>query len=204
RLDLGVGVRAAVCDDRRATAVFPHPRIEEEVGHVERFGGNESHARMIGAPSRRVNARPVCRTAAVSIARLGVGPRDTTWRMEAWKLAERTWTDLEGIDPSRAVALLPVGAIEAHGPHLPLNTDVLIAEAMVARAAELLNERGMHPLILPPVAYSAAEYAEGFPGTISIRPETVTSLLLDIAGSVKRAGIELLAVANAHLDPARS
>jgi creatinine amidohydrolase len=122
--------------------------------------------------------------------------------MEAWKLAEKTWTDLEEIDPSRAVALLPVGAIEAHGPHLPLNTDVLIAETMVTRAAELLNEHGMHPLILPPVAYSAARYAEGFPGTISISPETVTALLLDIAGSVKRAGIELIAVANAHLDPA--
>jgi creatinine amidohydrolase len=122
--------------------------------------------------------------------------------MEAWKLAEKTWTDLEGIDPSRAVALLPVGAIEAHGPHLPLNTDVLIAEAMVTRAAELLTEQGMHPLVLPPVAYSAARYAEGFPGTISISPETVSSLLLDIAASVKRAGIELIAVANAHLDPA--
>lgn len=122
--------------------------------------------------------------------------------MDVWRLAEITWSDLAGIDPLRAVALLPVGATEAHGPHLPLGTDVLIAEAMVDRAALILKEKGLHAIILPSLVYSAAHYAGGFPGTISISPETVTSLLLDIARSVRKSRIDLLSIANAHLDPA--
>jgi creatinine amidohydrolase len=122
--------------------------------------------------------------------------------MDEWRLAEITWRDLSRLDRDRAAALLPVGATEAHGPHLPLGTDVIIAQAMVDHAAPLLQAKGLQPVILPPLAYTAARYAEGFPGTISISPETVTALLLDIAGAVRRAGIELLAIANAHLDPA--
>ena len=127
-----------------------------------------------------------------------------------------TWTELERLGlghgsagesahtppRSRLVALLPVGAVEAHGPHLPLTTDVIIATAAAKAALPGLRRLGHHPMILPPLAYTAAPFAAGFPGTISVRPATVSALLADVATSLERQGVAALVVVNAHLDPA--
>jgi len=121
--------------------------------------------------------------------------------MSVLSLAEMTWEELRDLASARVVAILPVGATEAHGPHLPLATDVIIAEAMARRGAEILSARGVHALLLPPLAYTAAGYAAGFAGTLSIRPETVTALIVDIARGLAGHGLRALVVANAHLDP---
>ena len=105
-------------------------------------------------------------------------------------------------DRSDSVAILPVGAVEAHGPHLPLGTDVIIAEAMARSCAEQLDGRGVTAFILPPLWYTAAEFADTFPGTIGIDGRTVTHLIRQIATSLKGHQITTLAIANAHLDPA--
>lgn len=116
-------------------------------------------------------------------------------------LAAMTWEEVRDRG-SRSVAILPVGALEAHGPHLPLETDVIIAQAMARAGAERLAVRGIDGLILPPLSYTSARFARGFRGTISLRPETVTAILVDIAADLGRQGFGLLAIANAHLDPA--
>lgn len=121
--------------------------------------------------------------------------------MPVFNLSEMTWTEVEGLDLGHAVALLPVGAVEAHGPHLPLSTDRVISVAMVENAAERLADAGFAVLILPPIDYTAASFAEAFPGTLSVRPETVTALLVDIAAALASHGVGTLAVANSHLDP---
>jgi creatinine amidohydrolase len=100
-----------------------------------------------------------------------------------------------------SAAILPVGAIEAHGPHLPLDTDVIIAQAMARAGAARLSARGSRVLVLPPLAYTAAPFAQRFAGTLSLRPETVVATVVDIARGLVRHGFELLAIANAHLDP---
>lgn len=123
-------------------------------------------------------------------------------RMPPLRLREMTWTEVEALDCSRVVALLPVGAIEAHGPHLPLITDGIIAHSMVNAAAARLEAADLTPLLLPPMDYSAAPFAASFPGTVSVAAATITALVVDIAGSVADWGIPLLALANAHLDPA--
>jgi creatinine amidohydrolase len=115
---------------------------------------------------------------------------------------EATWTDLAALDPARAIALLPVGAVEAHGPHLPLSTDVVIAKAMAVAGARRLAARGFTALLLPPLSYTAAPFAAAFPGTLSIRPETVEALLVDLAAALAARGLPLLGIANSHLDPA--
>lgn len=122
--------------------------------------------------------------------------------MSVHRLGELTFEELDRLDKTRTVAIVPVGATEAHGPHLPLATDVIIAEAMAREGAAQLDERGVTCLITPPVAYTSAGYAAGFPGTISIRPETVTALLGDVIDSLARHGIGVVALANAHLEPA--
>ena len=117
------------------------------------------------------------------------------------ELAQMTWQEVARLDRTRAVALLPVGAIEAHGPHLPLATDGIIAEAMARAAARRLLAHDLVPLLLPTLSYTAAPFAAAFPGTLSLRPETVTALLADLARSLSGAGLRCLAIANAHLDP---
>ena len=117
-------------------------------------------------------------------------------------LAELTWEEVRDLDRTRTVAVLPVGAVEAHGPHLPLGTDGVIAEAAARAAAARLDERGLSVVILPLLAYTAAPFGAGFAGTLSVAPATVTALIVDLARELTRHGFAALAVANAHLDPA--
>lgn len=121
--------------------------------------------------------------------------------MPVLELSALTWEDVRDLDRAHSVAILPTGAVEAHGPHLPLATDVVIAEAMARAAADKLAAHGRPVLLLPALAYTAAEFAAGFPGTVSLRPATVTALIVDVARSLARHGIPVLAIANAHLDP---
>ena len=122
--------------------------------------------------------------------------------MPVLRMAEVPWTEIAALDRAHCAALLPVGAVEAHGPHLPLGTDCVIAEAMAAAAAERLDRRGLTALLLPALAYTAAPFAAAFAGTVSLRPETVTETVVDIGRSLAAAGLPLLAIANAHFDPA--
>ena len=112
-----------------------------------------------------------------------------------------TWEEARAAAGPGSVAILPVGAIEAHGPHLPLETDVIIAEAMARSGAAKLAVGGRKVVILPALRYTTASFAGGFAGTVSVGPETVTATLVDIARSLSGHGFETLAIANAHLDP---
>jgi len=124
--------------------------------------------------------------------------------MPDYFLAHLTWSELyDLLNQSRPCALiLPVGSTEAHGPHLPLSADVIIAEEMAARAARTLELRGESALTLPPLAYSVTDFSEGFAGSVSIRAETATALVRDILLSLIKQGFKLIAIANSHLEPA--
>lgn len=121
--------------------------------------------------------------------------------MPITELGRATWEEIRALDGARTVAILPVGATEAHGPHLPLDTDVTIAAAMAESGARRLSAAGLHAVLLPPLAYTPAGFAASFPGTVTIDPGTVAALIVDIATSLHRTGIGVLAIANAHLDP---
>ncbi|MEQ1866314.1 MAG: creatininase family protein [Micropepsaceae bacterium] len=119
-------------------------------------------------------------------------------------LAESPWLAVRDALQSGkpVVAILPCGATEAHGPHLPLNTDVIISEAMARAALPALDQLGYATFVLPSLAYAPANYAEAFPGTINVNAATAKSLLIDIARSLKAQGFACLALANSHFDPA--
>jgi creatinine amidohydrolase len=120
------------------------------------------------------------------------------------QFAGYTWTELRELlarEP-RCALILPVGSTEAHGPHLPLSTDVIIAVETARRAARRLIERHETALIIPAVSYSVTDFSADFPGSISIRAETATSLVRDIFVSLIAQGFRRLAIANAHLEPA--
>ena len=115
-------------------------------------------------------------------------------------VAEMTWTEIDEALEKRPVALLPVGAIEAHGPHLPVNADTVIATEMAKRGAAKLEEHGVHALILPPVNFTVADFGAGFAGTISVPAETATALLRDVCVAAAKK-FRAVAIANIHLEP---
>lgn len=118
---------------------------------------------------------------------------------DLWDL---TYEEVGALERARTVAVLPVGAIEAHGPHLPLATDAIIAHAMARAGAEAIEARGWRTLQLPALPYSAAPFAAAFTGTLSVSPNAVTTIVRDLGLELTRHGFAALAVANAHLDPA--
>src|SRR5467141_2693706 len=72
--------------------------------------------------------------------------------MAVLDLAHLTWEEVRDLDRTKTVAIVAVGAVEAHGPHLPLATDVIIAEAMARAAAGRLAARGPVAVLLPAIA----------------------------------------------------
>lgn len=101
-----------------------------------------------------------------------------------------TWRDLE--EPPW-LAILPLGSIEQHGPHLPIGTDWLIAGYLGEAVAQVLEA-----WLLPAQPYSCAQEHQDFPGTISLRPATLAVLLADIVESLGRMGVPRLLILNYH------
>lgn len=114
---------------------------------------------------------------------------------------ERTWSEARAALERGAVMILPVGSTEAHGPHLPLATDVIISEEMSTRAAAKLVTRGIEAYVLPAIAYSVTDFSTDFAGTVSIKKETATALMRDICVSLYAQGARLIVIANSHLEP---
>jgi creatinine amidohydrolase len=110
--------------------------------------------------------------------------------------AEMTWEDFAAADPSW-VAVLPLAAVEQHGPHLPLGTDSLIVEAYLARARKLLPD-ALKVTFLPLQAIGTSHEHRAFAGTLSLTPETLIRTLTETAESVHRAGVRKLVFANGH------
>jgi creatinine amidohydrolase len=100
----------------------------------------------------------------------------------------------------RAVVLVPLGAVEAHGPHGPLGTDTLISQGMCRRAAEALADE-LPVLVLPPLPYGVTRYAATFPGTISLSEATLRAVLTDICTALREQGLTRIVVVNNHFEP---
>jgi creatinine amidohydrolase len=113
----------------------------------------------------------------------------------------QTWKEASEAIARGVVVILPIGSTEAHGPHLPLATDVIISEEMSLRAAEKLAAQGIETLIVPAIAYSVTDFSGDFAGTISIRKETAAAAIHDVCASLYTQGARLIAIANSHLEP---
>lgn len=117
-------------------------------------------------------------------------------------LTTMTWTEVRTLPPGRTVAILPTASVEAHGPHLPLGTDIVIAEAMARAGAARIAGHDLDVLLLPTLALAPAPFAAAFAGTIHTPAEATTMMVAGAARSMAEHGVRLTAVANAHHDPA--
>nr|WP_261555866.1 creatininase family protein [Frankia tisae] len=105
-------------------------------------------------------------------------------------------TTATSADAGRAgarVAVLPVGSFEQHGAHLPLTTDTLIAQAIAEAVADAYGL-----FLLPPITFSCSHEHASSPGTVSISSITLTSVIRDVATSLRRSGIPVLVLVNGH------
>lgn len=109
-------------------------------------------------------------------------------------LADLTWPSV----PENALLVLPVGSCEQHGPHLPVRTDALVAEAVVRRLAAAVADLGEPaPLLAPTLGYGASGEHAGFPGTLSIGTEVLRTVLIELGRSARSWAGRLLVV-NGH------
>lgn len=95
-------------------------------------------------------------------------------------LADRSWPEVRGCQ----TVLVPVGSLEQHGPHLPLDTDTVIAEEAVAAAADLLAETDVHVLLAPAISYGASGEHQSFPGTVSLGHDALRLVLIELVRSM--------------------
>ena len=117
-------------------------------------------------------------------------------------LPSRFWADLctrdfAQLDPARTIAVLPVAATEQHGPHLPLSVDTVLADGIVAASLTHLAPE-LSVLFLPTQAVGLSPEHARFPGTLTLRAETVLRLWTEIGESVAAAGVRKLLLFNSH------
>ncbi len=110
---------------------------------------------------------------------------------------ELTSSDFNGIDAERTIAVLPVAAIEQHGPHLPVGTDTIIAEGMIAAAIDQLPPE-LDVFFLPVQAIGKSNEHLKWPGTVTLTAETALRAWVEIGEAVNRAGIRKFVFINSH------
>jgi len=109
-----------------------------------------------------------------------------------------TWTDIEAMpDKENVVIIQPVGAIEQHGPHLPIIVDSAIGAAVIGKALAKLDAN-VPAYALPTLYYGKSNEHWHFPGTITLSAETLLAVLTEMAQSVYRAGFRKLVLMNSH------
>ena len=106
---------------------------------------------------------------------------------------ELTSPDLEKEAKNGTVAVMVVGSIEVHGPHLPLGTDTLVTQALVEAASEK-----EHVVVLPPLPFAYVPENRHFPGTVTMEPGLLLKMLGAIADEVGRNGFKKLLLINGH------
>jgi len=118
------------------------------------------------------------------------------------RLAECTWKEAAILArDARSVVLLPLGAVEQHGPHLPLLVDWLGAEEIARRVAPHLSRAGYRPVLVPSVPYGVSPLAEDWSGTVSLSATTLRRLVREIVASLARHGFRRFVLTNYQADP---
>lgn len=114
---------------------------------------------------------------------------------EVAHLATMTWEEAQVALERAHLAILPVGSIEQHGPHLPLDTDAGVAIEIADRIAEPL---GASAVVCPPMMYGLSEHHLPFSGTLTLRPSTFIAQVVDVVESLSTYGVRRVLAVNGH------
>ena len=105
------------------------------------------------------------------------------------------WPEFRGLDPAATIAILPVAAVEQHGPHLPVGVDDFINAGVVAAAMPLMPDS---VLVLPPSHVGKSNEHLAYPGTLTLTAETLIRVWTELGECVARAGVRKLLMLNSH------
>jgi creatinine amidohydrolase len=120
------------------------------------------------------------------------------------KLGELTKDEVAALFAKGPVAaIVPVGSVEPHGPHLPLETDTIISARAAELAAIALEARGIAAVVAPSLPYGVTDFAAGFAGAVSLPAKALTAVLRALAEALLRAGFAHVSFVNNHLEPAQ-
>ena len=112
--------------------------------------------------------------------------------MMRWE--EMTSPEIGALDRERTVVILPVGSVEQHGRHMPVGTDTILAHEVALAAAERVGD----VVVLPPPWYGFSAHHMRFPGSVTLRAETLIALAGDIVASVISHGFRRILIVNGH------
>ena len=108
-------------------------------------------------------------------------------------LEEMSWPEVAKLAKQKKTVLIPVGSIEQHGPHLPLNCDLTAAWEVSLRVA-----RKIGAVVAPPIIPGVSTHHMPFPGTITLSPSTFIKVVKEYCASISRHGFKELVLVNGH------
>jgi creatinine amidohydrolase len=155
----------------------------------------------------RTMAKKIAFTSFMTAVHLSVANfafADSTPSVFAGTMADMTYVELDAAIDTGAVALWAIGAIEEHGPHLPLATDVYIPSAQLLQIQRSLAGKKISSVIVPAYYWGVNRVTGAFPGSIDIRPEVMTELMKDVFRSLTAAGFKQIYCITGHYDAAHS
>jgi creatinine amidohydrolase len=115
-------------------------------------------------------------------------------------IAELTWYEADQAAKSGAIVLWAFGVIEQHGPHLPTGTDVYLPSARLRRVKQVLAERGVASVIVPPYYWGVNHASASFPASFKVRPEIMVELVCDVFASLAGDGYKRVFCTTGHGD----
>jgi len=111
------------------------------------------------------------------------------------KLEEMSWVEVKNsLDNGFDTVIIPICSIEQHGPHLPLGTDTFIGEVLAVKIAEKLGKT----LVAPAVTPGCSQHHMGFPGTLTLKPETLMRIIRDICTCLVKHGFKRIILLPTH------
>ncbi|HZK80635.1 MAG TPA: creatininase family protein [Humisphaera sp.] len=116
-------------------------------------------------------------------------------KTEPWRYEKLTWPEINDAVKQKKVVVVPIGSIEQHGPHLPLDVDMLEVTAVAQAAARLIPN---DVLVLPTQVHGYTGHVMDFPGTINIHFETLIKFMIDIGKSLAYHGFKKIIYINGH------
>ncbi len=103
-------------------------------------------------------------------------------------MVTENWQKLENAAKRELPVLFPLGVIEEHGPHLPLGCDIYWSVSMCQRVKKRLEDMGRECVIAPPYYWGVNHCTGGFPGSFSLKPETMQQVLFELFGNLRSFG----------------